>query len=367
MRSKSAILLVLALGCGLVAAIGVTQVINKDAKTTVQSGAMRSIIVAAKDIAPGELITPQMVKVEPWPTEKAPEDSLGEISKVEGCRARDEIYEGEPIRERKLLGQGFTRSTAADYIPKGLRVVGVKVDMVSGAGLIQPGDRVDVLVHVMQNAQRGVPESRTQTILQDIKVFAVDDVFKPDTKGNEEDTIHAKVIQLLVTPPQAETLVLAQQLGKVQLTMRPPGNEELVATPGKTPQELLGKTEVGDRIMEGSTLPDGTNPSGPGGLLGLLNGMKPKKTPAAAAAPAVELSQFMWNMRILTGSDLSDVIMEESIDPSGEHMWRIGEGIMPPAPPMTPPVVSPQATDSGVEPQPEVSTPSQPVPVEPSE
>ena len=58
MRAKSAVLLLLALGCGLVAAIGVTQVISKDTGPVPESADTSAIIVALRDIAPGELIVP---------------------------------------------------------------------------------------------------------------------------------------------------------------------------------------------------------------------------------------------------------------------------------------------------------------------
>lgn len=128
MRAKSAVLLLLALGCGLVAAIGVTQVINKDVAPPVETGDTASIFVALRDITPGELLTPQLLKLEPWPKAKIPEGSLSTLESVEGCRARTEILQGEPIREKKLLGKGATQQTPTDYIPKGYRVVGVKVD-----------------------------------------------------------------------------------------------------------------------------------------------------------------------------------------------------------------------------------------------
>ena len=62
-------------------------------------------------------------------------------------------------------------------IPKGYRVVPVKVDLVSGgSSLILPGDRVDVMVHLVRDPCREIQETVTRTILQDIKVFAVNDV-----------------------------------------------------------------------------------------------------------------------------------------------------------------------------------------------
>lgn len=356
MRPKSLILLVLALGCGLVAAIGVTQVISKNREPAVQQGDTRSILVAMKDIKPGELISANMVKLEPWPKEKAPEDSLSQIEKVEGCRAQDDIYQGEPIRERKLIGKGVTRQTASDNIPKGYRVVGVKVDMVSGAGLIYPGDRVDIVVHFRKNTGMGVAESRTKTILQDIKVFAVDDTFKVDPKGNVEDSIRGKVIQLLVTPEQAETIVLAQQLGKVQLTMRPPGGDDILTTPGKTVAELLGRVGIGDRSQENAEAK--ASSGGLGGLKSFLDGMKAGKTPAPTLEPPTAVADNVWNMRILSGSDLADVTMEESTGPTGEHVWRFGPSGGKPATP--PPMIQNTPPQEPSPPPPPPATPEEP-------
>jgi pilus assembly protein CpaB len=345
MRAKSGVLLLVALGCGLVAAIGVTQVITRNPQQTVSSGLVQSIVVATKDIASGELVIPQAVKLEPWPKEKIPAGSLGELAKVDGCRARVDIYQGEPLLEKKLLGKGVTRRTATDYIPKGYRVVAVKVDATSGgAGLIQPGDRVDVLVHLARSPDKGIPENRTQTILQDVKVFAVDDNFILDTTANEKDSIQAKVIQLLVTPEDAETLVMAQQLGKVQLVMRPPGDSEKTLTKGKTPAELLAPQGVGGKTR-GDEVADHSAGGASGGLKGFLDGLKltPVTTPATASPPVATPQNETWTMRLLSGSELTDVVLEESAEPSGEKVWKVGAGATP-EPPTTPEPVRTRAT-----------------------
>jgi pilus assembly protein CpaB len=318
MRAKSAVLLLLALGCGLVAAIGVTQVINRDVSPRVETGDTASIFVALRDITPGELITPQLVRLEPWPKAKVPEGSLSQMEKVEGCRARTEILQGEPIREKKLLGKGANQQTPTDYIPKGYRVVGVKVDLVSGAGLIRPGDRVDVMVHLKRNANNDIPENRTQTILQDIKVFAVDDTFKIDPATKEEDSTAAKTISLLVTPQQAERLILASQLGKVQLVMRSPGDNEVAKTVGVTPLELIGKTSAADRTKdETDSAPTSAKADG---LFGLLDRMR-SKTPTAATPPPPQSET--WSVRMLQGSEVSDVTMEEANASAGATGWRV--------------------------------------------
>ncbi len=117
-----------------------------------------------------------MVKQEPWPKDRVPPGALSNIEDVEGRRIRQRVFAGEPILENKLLSKGASAQGASAVIPIGYRVVSVQVDSVSGSGLILPGDRVDVLVYLVSNSQNAITETSTRTVLQDVKVFAVNDV-----------------------------------------------------------------------------------------------------------------------------------------------------------------------------------------------
>ncbi|MBN1908245.1 MAG: Flp pilus assembly protein CpaB [Pirellulales bacterium] len=338
---KSAVLLLLALGCGLVAAIGVTQVVSKEPAAPAGPQDEDRIFVALKDIAQGDLITPQMVRLEPWPADRVPEGSFHKIEDIEGCRARVQILQGEALREKKLLGKNATASTPTDHIPKGLRVVGVRVDMVSGGGLIRPGDRVDVLVHFKRDLKNDIPENRTKTILHDIKVFAVGDTYKLDPTLDEEDSLHAKTVSLLVTPHQAEDVMAAAQVGKIQLVMRAPGDSDTTPTPGTTPGELLGMSSGSNRKAEGMPMaPSGKS----GGIFDLLKGMQAqketKKPPKTQPIPLAEPET--WNVQLLMGSDVSDVMLQQQVDPNtGGVRWYTSQGGAPPAPPAEPMVAPP--------------------------
>src|SRR5487761_1318010 len=208
MRPKSIILLTLALGCGLVASIGINQVMaNRRAAPTVEQGETTPIFVAATEIGIGDPLTPQVLKLEAWPKEKLPGGSLGNLDDVEGRRSRAKFYPGEPILEAKLLPKGESGASAIDMIPKGMRVVPIRVDAVSGAsGMILPGDRVDMLVHLTENPARGVPRAITRTFLQNVKIFAVDNLYD---RGTDNNTLAAKTISVLVTPEHAELVALA--------------------------------------------------------------------------------------------------------------------------------------------------------------
>ena len=90
---------------------------------------------------------------------------------------------------------------------------------------MSPGDRVDVQLFVKRDERNGIDSAKTKVILQNIRVFAVDQTVQRSPDGGEERTI-AKTISLLLTPEQASKLTLAENLGQVSLTPRNPDDEE---------------------------------------------------------------------------------------------------------------------------------------------
>ena len=218
MRPKSLALLLLALGCGLVASIGITQVLSsRGGDSNAATADTQPVYVAVNDIALGDLLNASMVKLEQWPKGKIPAGAISRLEDAEGRRARTKLFAGEPIQDHRLLGKGASEQGATALIPKGYRVVPVKVDSVTGgSSLILPGDRVDVMVHLVKDMNRDIQETVTRTILQDIKVFAVDSIVDLEKEKEPGKTISAKTISLLVTPEQAAKVMLASQLGNDQ-------------------------------------------------------------------------------------------------------------------------------------------------------
>ena len=101
MQPKSLILLILALGCGVVAAMGITQVLaNRSSGPSAPTIETDPVFVALADIEMGELIDAQALKLEEWPKDKVPEGALAKLEDVEGRRPKTHIFAGEPIREQ---------------------------------------------------------------------------------------------------------------------------------------------------------------------------------------------------------------------------------------------------------------------------
>ncbi|MEN6451995.1 MAG: Flp pilus assembly protein CpaB [Thermoguttaceae bacterium] len=325
MRPKSFALLMLALGCGLVAAIGVHQWMIARAGPTSQPGESVPVFVAVADIGLGESLTPQLVKEERWPKDKALPGIISQIKDIDGRRTRAKLYAGEPIIENKLFGRGDHDQGASAQVPRGYRVVTVKGELVSGgSSLILPGDRVDVMVHLVKDPNRDIPETVTRTILQDIKVFAVNDVLGLENQKDGNKSIVAKTISLLVTPEQAAKTMLASQLGTILFTMRGVDEEKGAPNAEAKPSDLFGVVAKANREKEEqaeSPEPKDRN-KGSAELAGPANS---KPVAEAATVPP----RPMWTIRLLKPGAVEDVQMEEvepGDGPSPFGGWKITTG-----------------------------------------
>lgn len=294
MRSKSLVLLALALGCGLIAAIGINQVMANRGQQAAPAE-MQAIYVAMKDLPSRETIKVEDLKLEEWPKDKIPRGAITKPEQVAERSAKTKIYTGEPILESKLFSADDPALGAAPRIPPGMQVVTVKVDDVAGVSkLILPGDMVDVQVYIRRNVNLGANKTLAATVLAGAKVFAVNEIFDGDQSSDEEEgTIAAKTVSLLVEPAEAKRVMLAAELGKIRLTLRGPDDK---SEPDNTIVSI--PSLLAPNSGEHSTENKG---SGGSGLLGLLE-QNAQPAPATEVAPAPP--ENLWTMVVLTGADV---------------------------------------------------------------
>ena len=302
MRSKSIVLLALALGCGLVASIGISQVMERRNQSNGTPGETEAVLVALTDVLPGEPITEQNVKIEEWPKSKVQPGVLTKPEEYENKRARQKIFAGEQLVAVKLIGANELKN-ASPEIPKGFRAVAVRVDAVSGsANMIVPGDRVDVLVFLSKNPAHNIQETQTKTILQDVKVFAVDANIQQDF-DQEETAVAAKTISLLVTPAQAEKVTLASEMGSIRLVLRNSDDNQIVETGSTDTSEVLGYGGGSNRGAEvakpAQPSPAATAMSGVASTTQtLLKYLQSRKANSTVAKP----EEGPWNLTLIKGS-----------------------------------------------------------------
>jgi pilus assembly protein CpaB len=166
-----------------------------------------------------------------------PKGAILDAKEVIGRGVISQIYQGEPILDNRLAPKGSGGGLAAT-IPDGMRACAVRVDEVVGvAGFVTPGMRVDVLVSGTPPGVSQAAGTVTKTILQNIQVLSAGTDIQKDAEGKPQQV---QVVNLLVTPEQAETLSLASNQFKIQLVLRNPLDTKIAKVPGTATNILFG-------------------------------------------------------------------------------------------------------------------------------
>lgn len=343
MRPKSFILLALALGCGLIASIGISQVLDGSNRPAAVETA--PIYVALKNVNVGDPITEKMVALEEWPKDKVPIGAVTKWEDLEDRRPRANIYQGEPLLDNKLLAKG-QKNDPIQGVPAGMRLKTISVDArKSAAGLLSPGDRVDVQIFVRANPEEGINSPFTKIFLQNIRVYAVDQATDKSINGDEERSV-AKTVSLIVTPAQANRINLAENMGEISLIPRNPDDDAMVEDSEQGTDELFGRSTSGDREREQVVAEDSGSE---GALSGFKSLMQQALASAAATKPVEKKSNFQ--MTIIYPNEVSRVQFSANGEPldvqnsAGSNM------------PYPTPMASPFATPSAPGPVPVPTTP----------
>ena len=196
-----------------------------------------AVLVASRDLPVGTLLKSGDVRVAPWEG-TAPAQSIAKTADALNRGVVEKIYQGEPIVESRLAPKGGGAGLAAT-IPAGMRAVAVRVnDVVGVAGFVVPGMRVDVLVSGLPPGDsRNSLGTQTRTVLQNIEVLSAGQNMHKDAEGKPATV---PVVNLLVTPEQAEVLSLASNEAKIQLVLRNPLDNEKAKAPGTAVAYLFG-------------------------------------------------------------------------------------------------------------------------------
>ena len=202
---------------------------------------MADVVVAARDLAIGTLIGPADINMGHW-AGTLPKGALGKIEDALNRGAIANIYEGEPVMQDRLAVAGSGGGLAA-IIPAGMRASAVRVNEVVGlAGFVTPGMRVDVLATGIPPGGSTNEGTRVMTLLQNIQVLSAGGNLQKDSEGKPQVV---QVVNLLVTPEQAEKLSLASNQAQIQLVLRNPLDTQITSPPGTYMSELFRNSAGG--------------------------------------------------------------------------------------------------------------------------
>lgn len=267
-----------------------------------------------EDIPRGNAIAEFQLEARPFPANLVPPGAVTDKSQISGRVLRTLAPTGVPVLESMLLPKD---AKPGIWVKPGYRAVAVRVDESSGVdNHLEPGCRVDV-VGYFSTRRAGRSDIIARTLIENVEVAAVGQRItaageiaeKPDAKKPSSMAVDKKVraVTLLVKPEDVPALHLAEQRGKIKLSMRGEGESAVNSAIrsiaedevlGFAPEEKMGNT--------------------PGGLMGrigsLFGGKKspPESKPIAAVVPPrpepkpptpqPQPPAHAWTMRIFNGS-----------------------------------------------------------------
>jgi len=213
-RTRLLMIGVLALALGFFASVYVYK--NLQGKGGASNEPTTEVIVAADDLQVGARVEEHDIKVIKIPKDDLPPGAPRKRADVLGHGVIVPISKGEFILPNRLAGEN-AGSGLPSLIPPGMRAVSVRVnEVVSVAGFVTPGTRVDVLLTGTPGAGG---EQETTTVLQNVAVLASGHTLERTSTGEAQNTA---VITLLVSPDDAQRLTLASSEGHIQLALRNP-------------------------------------------------------------------------------------------------------------------------------------------------
>jgi pilus assembly protein CpaB len=190
----------------------------------------KQILVAKAAIPVGKFIVADDLKWQGWPDNAATGAFIDEkgnpeaLEKMVGAVARFGLVEGEPITATKLVHPGDSSFMAAMLTP-GTRAATIEIAPETAAGgFILPGDRVDVLVtreiEAVQGSANTVANFRSDLILANVRVLAIDGVYGPPAEGGQAAMLVGSRATLELNERDTTLIHAAEKAGDLSLSLR---------------------------------------------------------------------------------------------------------------------------------------------------
>ncbi|HWS73766.1 MAG TPA: Flp pilus assembly protein CpaB, partial [Quisquiliibacterium sp.] len=252
-RHRNLLLLAAAVGLGGLAAFGARGYLSEqlaiERERLAPRQPMLQVVVAKRDLARGEAVSADTMAVREVPREYLPAGTVTpeRFDAVAGATLVQPMRAGEPLQQLAVAQPDAGAFSAR--LRSGVRALTIGVDEVNSlSGMLQPGDRIDLMLSVRLPGGSGtpLPQEVTRALMQDVRVLATGRQVRPG--GDERQAARAyTAITIEVTPEQAQRLVVAQRSGKLTAMLRNPGDREPIA---QRPMDVYGLLGLGQIAAE---------------------------------------------------------------------------------------------------------------------
>jgi pilus assembly protein CpaB len=143
---------------------------------------------------------------------------------LRGSLVRRFLDVGAPVTSDDIL-RPRDRGFLASVLAPDTRAVSIKVDAESGvAGLIWPGDYVDVVLTQTSDKLDAAHRALSEVVLHNVRIIAIDQDFVQGAKDTKDNNAAASKdthsVSLQLAPEQVQKIAVAKDLGKLSLAIR---------------------------------------------------------------------------------------------------------------------------------------------------
>jgi pilus assembly protein CpaB len=254
--------LLLMIGVGAVTASLVLS--PSSGESVAQPVELREYTAVTRDLAPGTFLESKDLEWREWSgpgdadaaSRFYPEGSI-KFESLAGAVLRHGVREGEFLSNRDIIRPGESAFLAAVLKP-GKRAITIGVDDVTGgAGLLRPGNQVDV---ILTGKLDGRALQSAKTLLNDVRVIAVNRDFEQvGSRRVEEDEERTSrrnkgTITLEVSPKEVEVITVAKTVGELSLSLRSLGGGEAACADDPADKRITSAMELLRMEEERSTV-----------------------------------------------------------------------------------------------------------------
>jgi pilus assembly protein CpaB len=255
------------------------------------------IALAAKDLEVGSVLKDGDIQLGDW-AGAVPAGATNKVEDLKGRGVTTPIYAKEPVIESRLAPRGAGGGLAT-LIPHGMRAFAVSVNEVVGvAGFVTAGSHVDLLIQGNSPTGNQSLGTLSKTLIQNLEVLSAGQDFRKDPEGKP---VPVQVVNVLVTPEQAEVLSLASSQTSIRMTLRNPLDHDIAKTPGTAMKFVWGGT---GNLKGAPAIDDAPPVPAPRAR---MNVERPREV--AQAPPPKKEAPFV--MEILSGSARSETKFEK--------------------------------------------------------
>lgn len=229
------IALILALGTGVLIFMWTSTVARQPAAAP--KAVTVPVVVARADLRPGVRLTADMLDTRGFTPDSMPAGAFGSAEELAGRVLGTAVGVNEAVTAAKLVDASATGGGVSALIEPGKRAMSVKGNAVMGlAGFVRPGDRVDVIVSLVQG--RGNREEPvTKLVLERVKVLATGTQLQPPDADGAVASVDVYTLEL--SPVESERLALAATQGTLNFALRNAADSDKVLTSGVTVPSAL--------------------------------------------------------------------------------------------------------------------------------